>query len=124
MIRLICANCQGVIDVDLDRSIHSCPYCKSKRLLIKGDKIQFIKIKSPENLKLDEMEQYTYDKQAKMKHEIYIEQERRYNNTAPVTYTPRRVSPFFRFKQIMSSIGSFAFIVIVLFFMYLVLKIN
>ena len=31
MIRLICADCGGVMDVDLNRPMEKCPYCNSKR---------------------------------------------------------------------------------------------
>lgn len=81
MIRLICADCYGVIDVDLDRAMPKCPYCDSKDIRIKGDKIRFIRIK--EDLKIDTMELYSPTERVLMKQKLDDECDRRYNESAP-----------------------------------------
>ena len=83
MIRLICADCYGVMDIDLDKPMEKCPYCNSKRLLIKGDKTRFIKIKSLDDLKLDMMMPYSAMERVKIKQKLDDECDRRYYESAP-----------------------------------------
>lgn len=82
MIRLVCPDCMGVMDVDLDRNVRNCPYCGSKQLLIKGDKARFIKLKSQEKMGLDKMNRYSTEERAKIKQEIIIERNRRFGTHA------------------------------------------
>lgn len=84
MIRLICADCGGVMDVDLNRPMEKCPYCNSKRLLIKGDKTRIVKIKSFDELRMDMMIPYTAMERVRIKQRIDDECDRRYHESAPV----------------------------------------
>ena len=83
MIRLICSDCQGVMDVDFDKNIRNCPYCSSKKLLVKGDKIRLIKLKAPANIKLDKMNPYSLAERKRIQQELIIERERRFGNDEP-----------------------------------------
>lgn len=82
MIRLICADCHGVMDVDLDRVMQKCPYCNSKDLRVKGDKTRFIRIK--EDLKIDTMIPYSPIERVLMKQKLDDECDRRYNESTPI----------------------------------------
>ena len=45
-IKLKCETCGGVLTVDKERSVLSCPYCQSQELVVESDKIVIEKIKS------------------------------------------------------------------------------
>ena len=47
-IKLKCKTCGGVLTVDKDRAVLSCPYCQSQELVVESDKIVIEKLKAPQ----------------------------------------------------------------------------
>lgn len=45
-LKLKCVECGGVLEIDSDRKILSCPYCGSKQLIIDSDDVRIQEIKS------------------------------------------------------------------------------
>lgn len=44
-IKLTCAECRGVLEVDRDKQIISCPYCGSKTLIQESDEVTLARIR-------------------------------------------------------------------------------
>lgn len=49
-IKLRCQDCNGVLNVDEDKDIVSCPYCGSERVLLESDDVKIERIKSHQQL--------------------------------------------------------------------------
>lgn len=45
-ISLKCKECGGVLEVDADREVLSCPYCGSKELFLESDEVKIERIRS------------------------------------------------------------------------------
>ena len=56
IIRLRCTNCEGIMDIDAEKQIISCPYCGSKSLILESDDVKIEKIRA-------KTEEYKQDKQ-------------------------------------------------------------
>ena len=57
MISLKCEDCLGTMEIDESRTIISCPYCGSKKIIPESDAVKIEKIKSEKHLKMMEMMQ-------------------------------------------------------------------
>lgn len=56
MISLRCEDCLGIMEVDENREIFTCPYCGSKKILPISDEVKIAKIKSDIDIKKMEIE--------------------------------------------------------------------
>ena len=48
-----CKECEGILEVDADREILSCPYCGSKELIVETDRVKIERIRSRERISRD-----------------------------------------------------------------------
>lgn len=57
-VKLTCEDCSGVMEVDSDKTILTCPYCGSKKLITESDEVTIARIK-----KEADSERMRYDKE-------------------------------------------------------------
>lgn len=58
--QLRCQNCDGVMNVEEDKTVLLCPYCGSKELLIENDNVKIAKIKSQTRKDIEIKKQQTH----------------------------------------------------------------
>lgn len=56
---LRCQDCNGVMAVDKDRQVISCPYCGSERMIIESDNVKIEQIKADARIKEKKMDAET-----------------------------------------------------------------
>lgn len=59
-VQLRCQDCGGIMNVEEDRVVLSCPYCGSKKLLIENDRVKIAKIKSQTRKDIEMGKQQAY----------------------------------------------------------------
>ena len=71
-IKLKCETCGGVLTVDKERSVLSCPYCQSQELVVESDKIVIEKIKSftKKDIQKDKQDHELNKKKLAFKHSL------------------------------------------------------
>ena len=58
--QLRCQNCDGIMNVEEDKTVLLCPYCGSKELLIENDSVKIAKIKSQAQKDIEIEKQQTH----------------------------------------------------------------
>ena len=68
-IKLTCEDCNGILEVDIDRQILSCPYCGSKKLIQENDEVTIARINkaADESRMRHEKEMREYEEELRLK---------------------------------------------------------
>ena len=46
IVKLVCEDCGGTMNIDADKQILMCPFCGSKKIILEGDEVKISKIQA------------------------------------------------------------------------------
>ena len=46
VVKLVCEDCGGTMNIDADKQIMMCPFCGSKKIILEGDDVKIAKIQA------------------------------------------------------------------------------
>lgn len=81
-VKLRCQDCNGIMNVDRDKEIISCPYCGSARMLLESDDVRIEKIKSNKMLETLRIKKAI----AAEKHEQYMAKQKHLGKLAAIVW--------------------------------------
>lgn len=69
MIKLTCEDCNGVLEIDASRTVLTCPYCGSKKLIPESDEVTIARINKEADLErmCHEKEMKEYEEELRVK---------------------------------------------------------
>ena len=78
-IKLTCGECHGILEVDRDRQVISCPYCGSKRLIQESDEVTIARINKAADAERmrHEKEMKEYEEELRVKKELELKEKQK-----------------------------------------------